>query len=431
MKKILKYFLTYIIMITIFILSIVVISLIPSEKIYENIKKSSLTLLEEGDLLRCPSYRKIKFDNYTDSLMLNNAYSINNKSPFESAMLVRENYIYGISAEATRDVLGEHIQTKAQVKELEDLINNNPDQSHEYARYWHGYLVYLRPLLLLFDYSKIRIIILIVLIFLILGLLYNLYKLKKITTLISLTIALICVDIQLVFLSLQSMITFVIMLLSSNILIKKINKNMNINLFFFIIGGVTCFFDLLTTPLITLGIPLILYLELTKEKQVKKIIIDIIKISLSWGIGYLSVCITKWVIVDIFFERNVINTAIQQFFYRSDKTYLNILGALIKNLTYTNLSLFIIISSCYLIFILNRKKGSLKVKESIPYFIIMNMPIIWYIILSQHSDMHSFFTYRLLSISFFAIETGTIKLLNIIKKESNYGFIEKNNNKKI
>ena len=178
MKKILKYFLAYIIMITVFILSIVAISLIPSEKIYENIRKSSVTLLKEGDLLRYPSYRKIKLDNYTDSLMLNNAYSINNKSPFESAMLVRENYIYGISAEATRDVLGEHIQTKAQVEELENLINNNPDESHEYARYWHGYLVYLRPLLLLFDYSKIRIIILIVLIFLIARLLYNLYKLK-------------------------------------------------------------------------------------------------------------------------------------------------------------------------------------------------------------------------------------------------------------
>ena len=237
MKKILKYFLAYIIMITVFILSIVAISLIPSEKIYENIRKSSVTLLKEGDLLRYPSYRKIKLDNYTDSLMLNNAYSINNKSPFESAMLVRENYIYGISAEATRDVLGEHIQTKAQVEELENLINNNPDESHEYARYWHGYLVYLRPLLLLFDYSKIRIIILIVLIFLIARLLYNLYKLKKITTLISLTIALICVDIQLVFLSLQSMITFVIMLLASNILIKKINKNVNINLFFFIFNS--------------------------------------------------------------------------------------------------------------------------------------------------------------------------------------------------
>ena len=59
MKKILKYFLAYIIMITVFILSIVAISLIPSEKIYENIRKSSVTLLKEGDLLRYPSYRKI------------------------------------------------------------------------------------------------------------------------------------------------------------------------------------------------------------------------------------------------------------------------------------------------------------------------------------------------------------------------------------
>ena len=48
--------------------------------------------------------------------------------------------------------------------------------SFEYARYWHGYLVLLRPLLAITNYSWIRVIILILTIAIVCILLYKLHK---------------------------------------------------------------------------------------------------------------------------------------------------------------------------------------------------------------------------------------------------------------
>ena len=51
----------------------------------------------------------------------------------------------------------------SQTKELYDLMHGEKiEDSFEYARYWHGYLVLLRPLLALFNYSAIRIILLVI-----------------------------------------------------------------------------------------------------------------------------------------------------------------------------------------------------------------------------------------------------------------------------
>lgn len=432
MKKTAKFLGIYLIMVLIFFTSTVIVATIPSKFIKENVESSAKTLMNEGDLLKYPSYRQIMLDNYTDALMIDNSYSIDSNNPIESAMLVRENYISSISKKVSKDVLGEHIQPKEQVEELDNLIKGNPDEAHEYARYWHGYLIYLRPLLLIFDYFQIRIIILIILSLLIIKLLYEMYKRKMIKTIIALAIALICVDIQLVFLSLQSMITFVIALVASNILVKRIEKIKDINLFFFIVGSITCFFDLLTTPLITLGIPLILYLLLTEKEDdsLKNTIIKMIKICIIWGIGYALICISKWVIVDLIYNRGVIYTSIEQFLYRSNKSTYTLYYILGKNISYVNVILLMIITMIYIFFMLN-KNITLKFKQSIPYFIVAIMPIAWYIILSQHSGLHCFFTYRLLAVSIFALEIGVLKLFNIAKRGENNETIKVNTSKEI
>lgn len=36
--------------------------------------------------------------------------------------------------------------------------NKTPDQTVDYTRYWHGYLVWLKPLLLLMDYADLRML---------------------------------------------------------------------------------------------------------------------------------------------------------------------------------------------------------------------------------------------------------------------------------
>ena len=100
-------------------------------------------------------------------------------------------------------------------------------ESYEYARYWHGYLVFLRPLLLLFDISGIRIINIIL--FLILGIifLYLVYKKIGLIESIIMLIGLFSVDYFYIGLSLQGTPVFLIMIISSIFILLKYNKIKN------------------------------------------------------------------------------------------------------------------------------------------------------------------------------------------------------------
>ena len=97
-KVILKYSITYISIIAIFLLSLTIVSLIPSSAIEKNVKETSEILKEQNNhyMVRVRRWNMM-FDNFTDSLMINTAYSIDSKDAFYSAMVARKNYIPGVT----------------------------------------------------------------------------------------------------------------------------------------------------------------------------------------------------------------------------------------------------------------------------------------------------------------------------------------------
>ena len=86
----------------------------------------------------------------------------------------------------------------------------------------------------------------------------------------------------------------------------------------------TCFFDLLTHPIITLGIPMIIYLLIKQEQEkmsLKQSFKFVLLNSIIWGLGYLFTNFAKWIIVDMLYNRNLVAKSIEQFFYRSQEEY--------------------------------------------------------------------------------------------------------------
>lgn len=82
MKPFLKFTITFIILILGFNLILLISSSFPSSYIENNVRDSSKILKNEGKLpLICDiSYN----DNYTDAIMINTCYSIDNNAPFFS-----------------------------------------------------------------------------------------------------------------------------------------------------------------------------------------------------------------------------------------------------------------------------------------------------------------------------------------------------------
>lgn len=76
MKKILKYILTFIVVIAIFVVALVLSSLFPRDLIQANVEKSSKELIQETIPTNVLG---VWFDNATDILMLNTSYSIDPK----------------------------------------------------------------------------------------------------------------------------------------------------------------------------------------------------------------------------------------------------------------------------------------------------------------------------------------------------------------
>ena len=403
MKKILKYIITFISMIIIFCILLTVTSLIPREALTKKVSESAEILKEQtNDFFIYINGRKTKFDNYTDTLMINTAYSIDNTTPFYSSMMARKNYIKGKTEIIFPDEAGElksasKYRKLNQVGDLIDTLNNDTVESFEYARYWHGYLIILRPLLLILNITQIRFLLLGIFAILAIILLYKLYKKIDFGTAIIFLCGFLMCDYFYIGMTLQSTSVFLIMMIASIIIISKDIKDKC--MFFMIIGGLTSFFDFLTVPILTLGLPLLIYvlMKIKDNFNFKNLLIELIKYCIMWGIGYIGIWFIKWLIVDIVYNKGLIQVAINQILYRSEKLYYSVSELISVNIIITIIPLIIsFLATIILLVIKLTKMKNLKLNlKGIAIILFIGLiDLAWIFVSKQHYSQHLMFTYR-------------------------------------
>ena len=149
MKIILKYAIIFICLIILFALLLTLTSMIPRKNIEENAKESAEILVKQTDKLYIPVREWLMyFDNFTDALMVNTAYSIDENTPFYSALVARRNYIPGVTKNIYEDRKGElgsfDIYDENELKQTEELyktVNGDIENSFEYARPFNGHFL--------------------------------------------------------------------------------------------------------------------------------------------------------------------------------------------------------------------------------------------------------------------------------------------------
>ena len=191
-------------------------------------------------------------------------------------------------------------------------------------------------------------------------------------------------------------------------------------IFFLIIGMLTSYLDFLTAPLITLGMPLV-YLILLQQKQYgdESFYRNIYSIGINsflWGVGYLGNWAAKWGLASIVLRRNVIADGLSQGFSRvggvEDQT--SIPGAIAYNLFAIippgiegqDLKWFVVacvvILIILLILFLRFRTSRKTIISQIPLLVMTCYPYMWYIVMSNHSQIHYIFTYRIQIIAIWA-----------------------------
>jgi len=443
LKKIMKYVVTLIILTWFFIVSLTVVSSFPSSWIRENTKKSSETLMKEGNKKKYFSlshFETLEFDNYSDALMINTAYSIDAKAPLYSILVARKNYIPGVTKKIVEDFVGDLASNSNkydkldQVNELYDTVRGEAPESYEYARYWHGYMLFLRPLLILLDYWKIRVLLLAI--FAVLAIRFLVLVEKEFGKLICIIFGIVLCEIDYFYigLSLLNTPTTMIMIIFGIFLLKNFEKIRDFSYVFFLMGCFANFFCLLDYPLITYEMGIIIYLLYQSKKrnyeiQTKQDLIDILKLGFFWILGYSVIWGMKWVFIDIIYHKHMVSLGLQQILYRSSNTiawgkeiiHANPVLAICINILFMGVPILINIALGVMLLYIKPNRNLLhRMRNTIPFLVVALIPIVWLGLFTNHSFQHSFFACRILfSTLMFLLLLPGILTEKILKREDN------------
>ena len=400
-----------------FLLLMTLSSLFPSSLIEKNVIESSETMLEEGNMYVLPFGPEFTIHNFADTVMINIAYSIDNEDPFFSFMSSRKNFKKGLTTETKTDTELESISIISgdvivmhekynPTQELYDFVRDNVHISVEYARYWHGYLVFLRPLLIFFNLNQLRIFIMILLIVLLTWLIVLICKKLDWKVAFCFLFTLLFYDyIQLAF-CLEYSPVFFVMMIACIVLMYNYKKIKNLYLFFFIVACICNFIDFLTVPLITLCFPLILYILLIQKEEkydLKASLLLILKATIVWFIGYGLTWLSKWLLFDICYNRSLLFNAIGHVLYRTTRHNFMAPATLDKELLDFALPFIPLLLVIITAVLFSKEKKTEFLKEVLPFIVLSIFPIIWYVVCANHTTLHPFFVERHMIIPFFSI----------------------------
>ena len=287
------------------------------------------------------------------------------------------------------------------IGELDDFLNGRIHSSIVYGRYWHGYMLLYRPLLLIANIEQIKVIQAVTFVLLLIGLIFLLYKRFGKNIAFIFGASLLCSGYLSASYSLESAPVFIVGMISSIILLIRLDKIKNFGIYIFIVGCITNFMDYLTVPLIPLGLVLSIYfLKLFDENNDwKKSVIKLISYSFIWLVGYAGTWIFKWLLYDLTINdsNNMLSIGFTQSFYRMQRDNVNtnynffvcLMDIFKTSALYTliSLSLLLIINKCKVV-------GNNLYKKIIPFGLISLYPLVWYIVLANHTLLHFYFTYR-------------------------------------
>ena len=249
-----------------------------------------------------------------------------------------------------------------------------------------------------------------------------LYKLSKIDPIymFAYAIALLFINPVTVALNFQNADIYILTLLFSNVILffnDWLKENNRYYLLFTLIGILTVYFDLLTYPVVTLGVSLITML-LVNKKSIK----DVILCSLSWTLGYLGMWLGKWAIASLLTNTNVIEDAINSITIRSSNldnsgisvSFIDVMNIFKESIHDTPMVVLGILSIAIiaLYMIINKYKPVINKEyfvSIVPFAVVMIIPYAWAFVIRNHFVTHQFLEYRTMAISVLA------KLVIIIK----------------
>ncbi len=383
----------YFLLIAVFFLSMVLVYCIPASWIQGNVEASLEVMENEGERPLYAFYRHSAIvDNHTDMLM------------YES-LLPSDQY---------------------------NLVQASVSINH-YPRYWHGYQVILRPLSILFQVQEVRYLGMLTFYLLFFWSAYLVAKKAGVPCAMLYVLTIASGYLGVVATCFQYLTSFYVLFAALIVLLRRYGEvpDMNVALFFFVVGMAENFFDFLTYPIITLGIPLIVLLWIRAREEGADVADNLkltVQTSASWGFGYALTWVAKWIlaagILGVRYFWRSLSTAKYRMLGNEEEP-IDRIGTIRKNLkawmnvqdegliTWSKVALLILVIAVILV-IVKKLMDKRTVCACLPMLLVASYPYLWFLVLSNHSQIHFWYTYRAQLVALFGI---LMFLAGILKKK--------------
>ena len=390
---------------------------IPIASVEKNVTRSAQTMQNEGTYPVVSKWFHSTLDNWTDAIILMETSTIQGANALEGAINASHGFINSTNS-PTESFIAHYTEGQPY------------DTIVEYCRYWHGYLVLVKPLLCLMDYNGMRILngamqlILMTVICLLLA-----KKGYREYVIPFLLMYLMLMPVALAA-SLQFSTCFYVIALA--VILLLLTRQEKLNCFaaplFLLIGIATAYVDFLTYPIATFGIPMLILLLLRNSSPLEDKFFQIVKCGIFWCMGFAGMWASKWIlshvicgysysnIINIIADRTAMDVGIQNdWFYIETLNYFTFLSTPVSFL------LLLFIGNRYRKI---RRGGNVASAEAYrivaPYILTSCAPIVWYTFASNHSFNHFWFTNKACAVTLLGVLFAVTAIHSLQKQSSDH-----------
>ncbi|MCI2056627.1 MAG: hypothetical protein LKJ86_05705 [Oscillibacter sp.] len=340
---------------------------------------------------------------YSNAIWLNVAWHFDPDRPFSSAM--EANYYQA--------------EDDSQTDSFADSVMGGAQANTGYGRYWHGTAAILRMLLCVMPFQGAMILSGILLLAL-LGVYYLLLLRRRLYAVaIGSAAALVLCTLWVTPFCFEYAPCFLVVFAAADYTLWRYEKEKDFSAFFLVVGACICYFDFLTCEILTFALPMLLILCIDRPSNPAGIRATV-KYGVFWLGGYGLSFLAKWLLAAAVSDESVRAVALSQGAFRmvgdlswGENSILQRMDiSIVTNLNFlfpmslatkaggVRLLFAGLLAVLFCLWFLFRKKPQIGL---IPLYLLLLLPFARYVLLSNHSALHPFFTFRCLFISIVAL----------------------------
>lgn len=416
MKKVLRYVLALILAVAVGMGLLLLSTFLPQDAIDRNVYASAEKMHAEGIYPMYADYTlTAQLDNHTDAIILAQSKAMS------SPETILTNPMYQLAEDDP--------ETENPVEDLYAYVQaEDPEPTSFYVRYWMGFRAVMRLMLSFADHYQLRRYLAALVLGLALAAVCSVAKHVNEKAAFLFGISFVFVRPYMVALTPQFSCCFVIAFIAM-LLMPRLSRRPELQgMTFYLLGIVTMFFDFYTTPLITFGLPFVYLYLLSGEGETRKLK-TLAKYFLLWGAGYLVMWFAKMVLTTLFTDVNGLENGLVSMLYRlgirreEKYTYQYSVFQSLRAIWFslyadeTGKRILAVFLGCGVLglgaLLLRRRPKFSQLLVHRNLIAVAALPIIWMLAAPQPFNIHHWFQYRSIAVSFFSF--GIYCLLTLAK----------------